>query len=195
MRLDAATFLRNSDNVPKVREILSGRIAAYFPVIKPIVRREFLQAHALRYDPACKIGEDFDLHIRCLLEGASVVIVPEAYYVYTLPYSEGVQDALAAFAHGDESAAGAAQRGTICCTPIAIVCRRAAAGAGALQAGSAGAAAVRTDQGRSLRGARRGGAGPGHHAAAVGLRGALNLDQAAQPVVAVGFLSGSARAR
>lgn len=88
MRLDAATFLRNSDNVPKVREILSGRIAAYFPVIKPIVRREFLQAHALRYDPACKIGEDFDLHIRCLLEGASVVIVPEAYYVYTLPYSE-----------------------------------------------------------------------------------------------------------
>jgi len=85
--LTARAFLEGSHNVPTWREILSGSRAAYFPIIKPIIRRDFLTRHALRYDPACSIGEDFDLHIRCLLEGAKFGLVPQALYVYTLPYS------------------------------------------------------------------------------------------------------------
>ncbi len=85
--LTALAFLEGSHNVPTWREILSGSRAPYFPIIKPIIRRDFLTRHALRYDPAYSIGEDFDLHIRCLLEGAEFGLVPRALYVYTLPYS------------------------------------------------------------------------------------------------------------
>lgn len=86
--LNALTFLRYSNNIPTLHEILVGRRATYFPLIKPIIRRDFLLQHQLRYDPACKIGEDFDLHVRCLLEGAKVAIVPQSYYVYTMAYSD-----------------------------------------------------------------------------------------------------------
>lgn len=86
--LTALSFLKGSSNVPSLREILTGSRAAYFPLIKPIIRRAFLTEHQLRYDPACRFGEDFDILIRCLLEGASASIVPQAYYVYTLSHSD-----------------------------------------------------------------------------------------------------------
>ncbi|SEK52527.1 succinoglycan biosynthesis protein ExoO [Pseudoxanthomonas sp. GM95] len=86
--MDALTFLKRANNIPSLREILSGHRGTYSPLIKPMIRRDFLTQHGLRYDPACKIGEDFDLHIRCLLEGARAALVPQAYYVYTLAYSD-----------------------------------------------------------------------------------------------------------
>jgi succinoglycan biosynthesis protein ExoO len=86
--LTTLAFLKGSTNIPTLWEILSGSRAAYFPLVKPLIRRAFLARHALRYDPACRIGEDFDILVRCLLEGAKAAIVPQALYVYTLPYSD-----------------------------------------------------------------------------------------------------------
>jgi succinoglycan biosynthesis protein ExoU len=38
--------------------------------LKPVIRREFLVRHGLAYDPALRLGEDYDLYVRCLLRGA-----------------------------------------------------------------------------------------------------------------------------
>ncbi|WP_083983039.1 glycosyltransferase family 2 protein [Devosia soli] len=48
--------------------------------LKPLIRADRLQA--LRYDQELRIGEDYDLLLRLLLEGASMLVVPEPYYLY-----------------------------------------------------------------------------------------------------------------
>ena len=50
--------------------------------MQPIIRRDFLQKHALRYDERNRFGEDFLLYIACLLKGARWWITPEAMYRY-----------------------------------------------------------------------------------------------------------------
>jgi len=48
--------------------------------LKPLVRAEKL-GH-VRYDETLRIGEDYDLVLRLLLEGAAMVVVPEPFYLY-----------------------------------------------------------------------------------------------------------------
>lgn len=48
--------------------------------LKPLVSAERLKA--VRYDEALRIGEDFDLILRLLLEGAQMLVVPEPFYLY-----------------------------------------------------------------------------------------------------------------
>jgi len=48
--------------------------------LKPLIRAEKLKT--LRYDEELRIGEDYDLILRLLLEGASMLVVPEPYYLY-----------------------------------------------------------------------------------------------------------------
>ena len=48
--------------------------------IKPLIRAEILRD--LRYDESLRIGEDFDLLLRALLDGASLQIIPEPWYLY-----------------------------------------------------------------------------------------------------------------
>lgn len=48
--------------------------------LKPLIRAEVLGA--LRYDESLRIGEDYDLVLRLLLEGAAMVVVPEPFYLY-----------------------------------------------------------------------------------------------------------------
>src|SRR6185312_584895 len=43
--------------------------------LKPIMRRAFLDAHGLRYDETLRLGEDYDLYVRALLNGARYKIV------------------------------------------------------------------------------------------------------------------------
>jgi succinoglycan biosynthesis protein ExoU len=44
-------------------------------VLKPVMRRAFLDAHSLRYNETLRLGEDYDLYVRALLKGARYKIV------------------------------------------------------------------------------------------------------------------------
>ena len=48
--------------------------------LKPMIRADVLGA--LRYDESLRIGEDYDLVLRLLLARATMVVVPEPYYLY-----------------------------------------------------------------------------------------------------------------
>ncbi len=56
-----------------------GRQLGY---IKPLMDREFLNRHQLRYETAYNCGEDFHLYVRCLLAGAELRFIDEALYEY-----------------------------------------------------------------------------------------------------------------
>jgi succinoglycan biosynthesis protein ExoU len=49
--------------------------------LKPLMYREFLVRHALRYDESLRFGEDYVLYARALAEGARFFIIPRAGYV------------------------------------------------------------------------------------------------------------------
>jgi glycosyltransferase involved in cell wall biosynthesis len=52
--------------------------------VMPLIRREFLDSHNIRYDTDIWCAEDFVFYMRCLLAGARMMLLPEAYYEYTL---------------------------------------------------------------------------------------------------------------
>ncbi len=49
---------------------------------KPMVRRDFLLTHGVRYDPSHRTGQDFVFLAEILLSGARGLIVPQAMYIY-----------------------------------------------------------------------------------------------------------------
>jgi succinoglycan biosynthesis protein ExoU len=49
--------------------------------LQPLMRRGFLDSHALRYDEALRFGEDYALYARALAAGARFVVIPTAGYV------------------------------------------------------------------------------------------------------------------
>jgi len=49
--------------------------------VKPLMRRAFLEAHALRYRQALRLGEDYELYARALALGARFVMTPATGYV------------------------------------------------------------------------------------------------------------------
>lgn len=51
-----------------------------FGYLKPLIRRSVLGAR--RYDPALRIGEDYDLILRLLIEGATFLLLPDPLYAY-----------------------------------------------------------------------------------------------------------------
>lgn len=51
--------------------------------LKPLIRRDFLDQHILRYDEQLRLSEDFDLYARSILAGARAKFVNEALYLYT----------------------------------------------------------------------------------------------------------------
>ena len=55
-----------------------------FGFMQPMVRRAFLDAHALRYDERNRFGEDFLLAVACLMHGAVWWVTPEPMYLYTV---------------------------------------------------------------------------------------------------------------
>jgi hypothetical protein len=52
--------------------------------LQPIMRRDFLQKHDLRYDERNRFAEDFLLYIACLLRGARWWVTPQAMYRYSV---------------------------------------------------------------------------------------------------------------
>lgn len=65
-----------------VRANRSGRGAGRqeWGFLKPVMRRDFLQAHGLRYDAGLRLGEDYDLYVRMLQKGARFRVATEVGY-------------------------------------------------------------------------------------------------------------------
>ena len=53
--------------------------------MKPIFRRKFLADRKLEYDENLKVGEDFVLFAESLFNDAKVILIKEAYYIYSMP--------------------------------------------------------------------------------------------------------------
>lgn len=49
--------------------------------IKPLMRRGFLDAHAIRYRDEMRLGEDYELYARSLALGARLLLIPPTGYV------------------------------------------------------------------------------------------------------------------
>lgn len=49
--------------------------------IKPLIKRDFLDQHAIRYRPGMRLGEDYELYARALALGARFRLMPAAGYV------------------------------------------------------------------------------------------------------------------
>ena len=60
---------------------------ASFTLMKPIFRRKFLAEHKLEYNESMKVGEDFNFYVEGLFNGAKVILIDEAYYIYSMPSS------------------------------------------------------------------------------------------------------------
>ena len=60
---------------------------ASFALMKPIFRRKFLAEHKLEYNEDMKVGEDFLLVVESLFNGAKVILIKEAHYIYSMPSS------------------------------------------------------------------------------------------------------------
>ncbi len=58
-----------------------GRTRRELGFLKPVMRREFLDRHGLRYDPALRLGEDFALYATALARGARFRLVDACGYV------------------------------------------------------------------------------------------------------------------
>ncbi|MEL7129239.1 MAG: glycosyltransferase family 2 protein [Pseudomonadota bacterium] len=81
MELTLETFVRENIHA----NTGYGRELGY---IKPLVRKDFLQAHEIRYDPDMWLGEDYDLYTRLLVAGARFGLVnPKGYIAYDTPGS------------------------------------------------------------------------------------------------------------
>lgn len=60
---------------------------ASFTLMKPIFRRKFLAEHKLEYNEGMKVGEDFTFYVESLFNGAKLILINEAYYIYSMPSS------------------------------------------------------------------------------------------------------------
>lgn len=59
----------------------NGRPRGELGFLKPVMSRAFLERWGLRYDPALRLGEDYDLYVRALLAGARFLLTRKPGYV------------------------------------------------------------------------------------------------------------------
>lgn len=72
--LDLPTFVLSNIIVP-------GRPRGELGFLKPLIRRQFLDAHGLGYDQRMRLGEDYALYVRALMAGARFKIADFSGYV------------------------------------------------------------------------------------------------------------------
>jgi succinoglycan biosynthesis protein ExoO len=63
------------------------RSKSTFGLMKPIVRRKFLADHKLEYDERINFAEDMLFYAESLFNGAKIIMINEAYYIYSVPGS------------------------------------------------------------------------------------------------------------
>lgn len=73
--ISASAFVQNNMPIEVKRK---------YGLLKPIMKRSFIERHGLRYDENVRYGEDFLLYLDCLIKGARFAIEPEAHYFYSL---------------------------------------------------------------------------------------------------------------
>jgi succinoglycan biosynthesis protein ExoO len=69
-------FLRNSNSYSDFD----------FGILKPIVRRDFLLRHQIRYYEKTRMAEDFYYLMMIFLRGGRGIIVPNSFYYWTMPF-------------------------------------------------------------------------------------------------------------
>ncbi|MGG6296789.1 glycosyltransferase family 2 protein [Leptolyngbya sp. AN02str] len=74
-RIDAIRFVETD---------VYGQKGLHLGFSKPLIRRQFLQDHGIRYDPALRMGQDFWFYLKCLVSGAQYYLAPNPYYYYRL---------------------------------------------------------------------------------------------------------------
>ncbi len=73
--LTAAEFIQRNIGDPRNPRLSYG-------FMQPMIRRDFLLKHSIRYDERNRFGEDFMLYVACLRAGACWWITPEVFYHY-----------------------------------------------------------------------------------------------------------------
>ncbi len=92
---EAGTPMITRDMLPQAKflstaEFVAGNIGSRrtprvsYGFLQPLIRRDFLQRHGIRYDEQNRFGEDFLFALTCLLQGARWWLMPEAMYHYTV---------------------------------------------------------------------------------------------------------------
>ncbi len=74
LELDLPAFVMSNISVP-------GRPRAELGFLKPLIRRRFIDAQDLAYDPLLRLGEDYALYVRALMAGAKFKVVEFCGYV------------------------------------------------------------------------------------------------------------------
>lgn len=75
--LDLREFIARNVSAP-------GAPRTNYGFLKPIIRRAFLDAHALRYDEDVRFAEDFSLYVDCLRAGGRWWLHPAPMYRYRI---------------------------------------------------------------------------------------------------------------
>ena len=57
-----------------------------YGLMKPICRRAFLLDRKLEYDETLDFAEDLALYAESLFNGAKIILIDEAYYIYSVPF-------------------------------------------------------------------------------------------------------------
>lgn len=59
-----------------------GKQGLHLGLSKPLIQREFLIKHEIRYDDSLRMGQDFWFYLKCLISGARFILEPYPYYFY-----------------------------------------------------------------------------------------------------------------
>lgn len=76
-RIDLPEFIARNISTPDAPRTNYG-------FLKPLMRRDFLTRHGLRYDEQVRFAEDFALYVECLRAGARWWLHPEPLYRYLI---------------------------------------------------------------------------------------------------------------
>ena len=75
--IDAVKFVM-SDRLPAINAKRNWSLG----YTKPLIRKEFLLRHQIRYDENLRVGEDFTLYLECLRKQAKFYLLGQPYYYY-----------------------------------------------------------------------------------------------------------------
>jgi succinoglycan biosynthesis protein ExoO len=85
-------FRESGEQIEKIRPINTvyfvetnmhdGQGRLQLGITKPLFKRDFLVQHGIEYDETIKVAQDYWFVLRCLVNDARFVLVPEPYYFY-----------------------------------------------------------------------------------------------------------------
>ena len=85
VRLTTQSYLRSCSFRLSLREMLLED-QRHLSLLKYVIKTGFIKSHGLRYQDKIRYGEDFVFNFEVLKAGATAMVVPEAYYVYSQQY-------------------------------------------------------------------------------------------------------------